>query len=375
MNATEKPRDLGDEIGRGIVRGIGEGLGWILIAIAFTGVAIVQQSVKAPQVATQFKPYQVYTPYFLDESPPGSYDFTLEKNGGKSVEIPSPCTGAIANVWYQGTASGVDGNGGGQIVEIACGEYIWLFAHLEVSPPVTAGDAIAKGESIGIQGLTGRTTGHHVHLQIHENNAGIRGDRISDRGITRPIVEHYIQWLRAGGDARNTKSNRGSDKYQRAIAMTAAFEGGCQNSKADPGNYFQGDHGYTCAGITPETAWRYRDWIGVENFQSKPVEFSKWAFDRNPQKFRQSAAEILLDYADRAGCDKLESPAYEVCADIAFNSGVGRAKEYLTQSRGSSQEIAEQLNEQHRTDYQKWGGVHLPGWLNRADERESFINQ
>lgn len=379
MNASEKPGDFLREIGRGIAEGIGEGLGWILIAIAFAAIAIVRQSASLSNLLmstkqTTFKPYQVHTPYFIDESPPGSYDLTLERDGNQSVEIPSPCNGTIADIWYQGTASGKNGNGGGQIVEVVCEEYIWLFAHLEVNPPVIADEAIAKGQSIGIQGLTGRTTGHHIHLQIHHNLNGKRGERVVNRAITRPMVEHYIQWLRQGGDIRNAKSGRGADKYQRAIAMTATFEGGCQNSKADPGNYFQGERGYTCAGLTPETAWRYRDWIGLGNFQGSPVEFSKWAYERSPEKFRQAAAEILLDYADWAGCDELESPAYEVCADIAFNSGIGRAKQYLTQSQGSSQQIAQQLNEQHRTDYQKWGGVHLPGWLNRADDRDKFIN-
>ena len=104
------------------------------------------------------------------------------------------------------------------------------------------------------------------------------------------------------------------------------------------------------------------------------MEFSKYAHNRSPENFYQAAAEILLDYADQAGCDELDSPGYEVCADIAFNSGVGRAKEYLTQSEGNSQEIAQQLNDQHRADYQKWGGINLPGWLNRADKRERFIN-
>jgi len=360
-----------NEIGRGIGEGITEGLGWVLIALAFAGVAIVRQASMVPdsQSGHGFAPYKVYTPYFIDKSPPGSYDFTLERDGSKSVPIPSPCDGYVTRVWYQGTASGVNGNGGGQIVEIGCGEYVWLFAHLEVPPPVTAGDSVAKGQSIGVQGLTGRTTGHHIHLQIHQNDNGQLGDRIVDRSTTRPMVENYIQWLRQG---QTTKSG---SKYERAIAETLRHEGGCQNSKADSGNYLSGETGWTCAGITPGTAWRYRTLIGADGFQGKPVEFSKWAYERSPERFRESAGKILLDYASEGGCDELDSPAYEVCADIAFNSGPGKAREYLASASGDDKAIATQLNEQHRADYQKWGGVHLPGWLNRADEREKFINQ
>jgi hypothetical protein len=105
------------------------------------------------------------------------------------------------------------------------------------------------------------------------------------------------------------------------------------------------------------------------------MEFSKWAYDRDSEKFRQSAGEILLGYAREGGCDELDSPAYEVCADIAFNSGPGKARKYLASATGDDKAIATQLNNRHRADDQKWGGVHLPGWLNRADEREKFINQ
>ena len=392
--ATNNLEDISDKIAEGISKGISkgisegisEGLSWVLIAIALAGVAITREIESAPQIFPQtnstFQSYTIYTSYFIDDSPSGSYDFTLERDGSQSVPIPSPCDGTVANVWYQGTASGANGNGGGQIVEIACGEYVWLFAHLEINPPVNAGEAIAKGESIGIQGLTGRTTGHHIHLQIHRNNNGQRSDRITDRNLTRPMVEHYIQWLRIGGDQQvDTKSGEEpKNKYERAIAETLRHEGGCQNSKADKGNYFQGERGYTCMGITPATAWEYRDWIGAEGFRREPVEFSKWAHDRNPENFKQATAEIILDYGFRAGCDKLESPAYEICTDIAFNSGVGRAQEYLTEIEWDENQknqgaIAHELNERHRADYQKWGGVHLPGWLNRADEREKFIEQ
>ncbi len=368
MVVSKVPKGIGQEIGRGIATGITEGLGWVVVAIAFTGIAIVRQSVFTPQTEQQttFQPYTVYTPYFIDESPPGSYDFTLERNNSKSIEIPSPCTGTIANVWYQGTKNGIDGNGGGQIVEVNCGDYIWLFAHLEVNPPVATGQTIEKGELIGIQGLTGHTTGEHIHLQIHDIDGEIRGERITDRTITKPMVERYIQWLRQGGEDKSTKYSRGADKYERAITMTLNFEGGCQNSKADQGNYLDGKIGHTCMGITPATAWQYQHLIGIGNFRGNPVEFSKYAHDRSPEKFRQSAAEILLDYADRAGCDELESPAYEVCADIAFNSGVGRSQKYL--AKADQKNVADSLNQQHRADYQKWGGVYLPGWLNRASD-------
>jgi len=45
--------------------------------------AIARQSAFFPRIPskteTEFEPYIVYTTYFPDDSPPGSYDFTLER--------------------------------------------------------------------------------------------------------------------------------------------------------------------------------------------------------------------------------------------------------------------------------------------------------
>ena len=145
----------------------------------------------------KFLPYVIHTPYFIDETPPGAYDFTLELNGQLKVPIPAPCKGTIRRTRFQGrNGSFKTAQGAGQIVELICDgtNYYWLMGHLLQGSPPRKGTKINKGQPIGIQGLTGRTSGYHVHAQIHDHN----GQRITNRKITRPLVENYIKFLRKG---------------------------------------------------------------------------------------------------------------------------------------------------------------------------------
>ena len=145
----------------------------------------------------KFLPYVIHTPYFIDDTPPGAYDFTLELNGQLKVPIPAPCQGTIRRTRFQGkNGSFATAQGAGQIVELMCDgtNYYWLMGHLLQDSPPRKGTRITKGQPIGIQGLTGRTSGYHVHAQIHYLN----GQRITNRKVTRPLVENYIKFLRKG---------------------------------------------------------------------------------------------------------------------------------------------------------------------------------
>ena len=162
---------------------------------------VLEQFAKVGRFVTSFDrtpakltPYKVYTDYFLDDSPPGAYDFTLELNNEWAVPIPAPCNGTIKNTWFQGKNGGLaTGRGAGQIVELYCDgkDYYWLMGHLVENSPPRKGTRVVKGEAIGFQGLTGRTSGYHIHAQIHRLN----GKRITNRKITRPIVEKYLDFL------------------------------------------------------------------------------------------------------------------------------------------------------------------------------------
>lgn len=154
------------------------------------------------EIAT-FAPLKIETPFFIDNSPPGAWDFTLKRDLAVDVEIPSPCAGVVRRVYFQGKTGNLrTGRGGGQIVEINCLEgsidgqaYGWVLGHLQKNPPVRVGQLLRKGETVGIQGTTGRTSGHHVHTQLHYQKTW---QRIEDRSLTRPLVEDYLSFLQTG---------------------------------------------------------------------------------------------------------------------------------------------------------------------------------
>ena len=140
---------------------------------------------KLPEISTSkikaAKPNLVYKEHFIDDSPIGSYDFTLLAKGEvKGVGVPSPCDGKIAK--------SEELQGYGHTIAIDCKDYRWFMAHLaEKGLPV--GTSVNEAEFIAVQGSTGNSTGEHIHLEISPTGTD---KRISDRAITAPIVLSYI---------------------------------------------------------------------------------------------------------------------------------------------------------------------------------------
>lgn len=168
---------------------------WVLEQFAKVGRFVTSFN----QTTAKFPAYTIYTDFFIDDSPPGAYDFTIQLNNKSVVPIPAPCNGTIKRTWFQGKNGGLaTGWGAGQIVELYCDgqDYYWLMGHLVEDSPPKKGTRVVKGESIGLQGITGRTSGYHIHAQIHRLN----GERITNRKITRPIVEKYLDFLETGNN-------------------------------------------------------------------------------------------------------------------------------------------------------------------------------
>lgn len=155
-----------------------------------------------PVATTTLKPapaMQVATPNLIDESPPGSYDFTLvtSDNRTKDAPVPAPCNGRIARVWQQGqTGDLTTGWGGGTIVDVACSDARrgWRIAHLN-SVWVKKGQTVRLGDRIAGQGCTGRCSGDHVHAQVHFLPDW---SRIEARSTTAPLVDAYLNRVRSG---------------------------------------------------------------------------------------------------------------------------------------------------------------------------------
>ncbi len=60
----------------------------------------------------------------------------------------------------------------GNYVAVQSGEYVIYYCHLS-KRLVSAGDAVAEGNVLGIEGSTGRSTGSHLHFEVRKNNVAV----------------------------------------------------------------------------------------------------------------------------------------------------------------------------------------------------------
>ncbi len=164
-------------------------LGYLLSTGFFKMAQVNIPNVSLPEVSTSkikgLKPNLVYKDNFIDDSPVGSYDFTLISNGEvRGVAVPSPCDGKIA--------VSKEMQGYGHAIAVDCKDYRWFMAHL-AKEGLPVGTAVSEGEFIAIQGSTGNSTGEHIHLELSPTGTD---KRISDRAITAPKVLDYIGKIR-----------------------------------------------------------------------------------------------------------------------------------------------------------------------------------
>ncbi|MCY4531693.1 MAG: peptidoglycan DD-metalloendopeptidase family protein [Gammaproteobacteria bacterium] len=81
--------------------------------------------------------------------------------GKANTEIRAVAAGAVKFAGYK--------NGYGQLIEINHGNgYKTLYGHHK-EIHVSVGDIVKKGQVIGIMGNSGRSTGNHVHYEVHKN--------------------------------------------------------------------------------------------------------------------------------------------------------------------------------------------------------------
>ncbi len=81
--------------------------------------------------------------------------------GKANTEIKAVAAGVVKFAGYK--------NGYGQLIEINHGNgYKTLYGHHK-EIHVSVGDIVKKGQVIGIMGNSGRSTGNHVHYEVHKN--------------------------------------------------------------------------------------------------------------------------------------------------------------------------------------------------------------
>ena len=144
----------------------------------------------APDISANYAPgeYTVFTRNLIDDSPPGTYDFTLIQGSNQKVNVPAPANGRIK------AAGWINGYGNTVTVEDVSTGYQYFFAHLDAPAYWQPGDLVPRGAALARQGTTGNSTGPHLHLEIK----GRDGQRITNRSLTRPLVDQYLADVQSG---------------------------------------------------------------------------------------------------------------------------------------------------------------------------------
>ena len=114
--------------------------------------------------------------------------------GSKAVPSGRPVTGRLSQQYHAGhngldiaipvgtpiqttmdgqvVHAGWNNQGYGNLVIVENGEYRTYYAHLS-SIPVSVGDTVQAGTTIGLSGNTGNSTGPHLHYEIRRNKVAI----------------------------------------------------------------------------------------------------------------------------------------------------------------------------------------------------------
>ncbi len=129
------------------------------------------------------------TSYFMEEriiygtpNTHSAWDF------GASAEtsVYSTCDGEITDVSFKYSTNTIDTNGGaGNYIKLKCIvddiEYIVLYGHLYPnSSKVKIGDKVSSWQQIAGVGITGYSTGNHLHYQVSKNGKVIDGLSLVD---------------------------------------------------------------------------------------------------------------------------------------------------------------------------------------------------
>ncbi len=148
------------------------------------------------------------------------YDLDLDTSNDTDEEIFAPTSG-VARVHMESATSGF-----GYHVNIDLGDNIYVvIAHL-ANVFVSDGDEVAVGSLLGYEGCTGDCTGDHVHIGLHEGDAGETADngtsipvdyRTANQslsaGMTTIAAEDFSCGIRSQGDPQD------GDTYESDLAI------------------------------------------------------------------------------------------------------------------------------------------------------------
>ena len=150
-----------------------------IAAAAATEVRLVAGgATAAPPAPTWQRPLageisQPFGPTYLGLEPARLYMGVSYRHFHEGVDITAPAwTPVVAPGRGRVVFVGRMGDGAGVVVLAHDNGLVSLYAHLELGPQgptVKAGDVIEAGDRIGSVGLTGLTTGYHLHWAVYRN--------------------------------------------------------------------------------------------------------------------------------------------------------------------------------------------------------------
>ena len=277
-----------------------------------------------------FAPLAIATPYFIDESPAGSYDLTLidPVTDSVQVDVPAPCGGTVIDTGWHG--------GYGNQVDIQChdGHEIFLAHFSKVY--VATGDAVKLGQPIAQQGSTGNSTGEHVHIEITPKG-GERTNRKQPLPIMQDIMALWETGLEAPAPVALTLDN---ETLMKAIGKAEGTVDGHLTPDADyhghidPGNgaanlgFFSYQHGAS----SPQKA----DQKQLQRLRKAEREIQAQAVGKFGQPLSEAALLTALDLWNQAPAAGQDFVTHLVTHDPSPEQIIeARAKSYIDPTTGA----------------------------------------
>ena len=97
-----------------------------------------------------------------------AYHHGLDIGMLRTLDVRAAAAGKVVSV---GETTRFEGYGNIVLIQVTP-DVVTLYAHL-ASAKVHAGQAVAKGELLGIAGCTGYCTGTHLHFEVRENGVAV----------------------------------------------------------------------------------------------------------------------------------------------------------------------------------------------------------
>lgn len=121
--------------------------------------------------------------------------------------------------------SGPSGTGWGTMVKIQNGAYSYIYAHLSKAI-AKLGSTISKGSILGLLGSTGKSTGPHLHYEVHKNGRPIRPNAYAKGGF---INNEQLAMIGEGGKREVVIPLERFSERARALWQQAGVELGMIN--------------------------------------------------------------------------------------------------------------------------------------------------